>query len=96
LIALFITLSALPAYAQVEQGRFVGRITDQQGSVVPRADVKATNVNTNIIQQAATNASGEFVITPVTAGVYTLSVTRTRVPDDDHRDHRSAGRPDRP
>jgi hypothetical protein len=74
-VVLLFILSALPACSQVEQGRFVGRITDPQGSVVPRADVKATNVNTNIVQQAATNASGEFVITPVTAGVYTLSVT---------------------
>lgn len=61
--------------AQVETGRFVGRITDPQGALVPGAVVKATNVGTNIVQTATTNSSGEFVITPVQAGVYNLTVT---------------------
>src|SRR5581483_7030241 len=62
------------AHAQVETGRLVGRVTDEQGAVVARAQVKATNINTNIAQEAETNNTGEFVITPVVAGVYTLSV----------------------
>ena len=61
--------------AQVETGRFVGRITDPQGALVPGAVVKATNLGTNIVQTATTNSSGEFVITPVQAGVYNLTVT---------------------
>ncbi len=63
--------------AQVESGRLVGRITDAQDAVVAQATVRATNVNTNIVQQAVTDSSGNFVITPVAAGVYTLSVGAT-------------------
>ncbi len=41
------------AHAQVEQGRFVGQITDPQGAVIPGASVKLTNVGTNIVQPIA-------------------------------------------
>jgi hypothetical protein len=68
---------ALSAYGQVESGRFVGHITDAQGADVPHAIVKATNTGTNIVQTALTDLTGNFVITPVSAGVYSLSVTAT-------------------
>src|ERR1700738_1157933 len=68
---------ALSAYGQVEAGRFVGHITDAQGAAVPHAIVKATNVGTNIVQSAISDSSGDFVITPVSAGVYSLNVTAT-------------------
>lgn len=68
---------ALSAFGQVETGRFVGHITDAQGAGVPHAMVKATNVGTNIVQTAISDSSGDFVITPVSAGVYSLSVTAT-------------------
>jgi hypothetical protein len=73
-------LSILPvclaciASAQVEQGRFVGRIADPSDSVIPGALIKITNLGTNITQTATTNQVGEFVITPVLAGMYTFTV----------------------
>ena len=66
---------ASSAFGQVESGRFVGHITDVQGAGVPHAIVKATNTGTNIVQSAITDSSGDFVITPVSAGVYSLSVS---------------------
>ena len=68
---------ALSAYGQVESGRFVGHITDAQGAGVPHAMVKVTNTGTNIVQTALTDSSGDFVITPVSGGTYTLSVMAT-------------------
>jgi len=68
-------ICASEAMAQVETGRFVGRITDPQGALVSNAVVKATNLGTNIVQAATTNSSGEYVITPVQAGIYNLTVT---------------------
>jgi hypothetical protein len=66
---------AMSAYGQVESGRFVGRVQDPQNAVVAHATVKATNIATNIVQTAMTDSTGNFVITPVSAGVYSLSVT---------------------
>lgn len=63
------------AGAQVEQGRFVGHIQDPTGAAIVGANVEATNVATNIVQRAQTNEGGDFVITPVLAGNYILTVT---------------------
>jgi hypothetical protein len=72
MIALALTASAM---AQVEQGRFVGRIADPQDASIVGAVVKATNNGTNISQSAVTDGGGNFVITPVQAGTYSFSVT---------------------
>ena len=77
LVLLLLPGVPLSAYGQVESGRFVGRITDSQGAEVPHAIIKATNSGTNIVQTAITDGSGDFVITPVSAGVYSLTVTAT-------------------
>ena len=61
----------------MESGRFVGHITDAQGASIPHALVKATNTGTNILQTALTDSTGDFVITPVAVGVYSLNVTAT-------------------
>lgn len=63
------------AAGQVEQGRFVGHIQDPTGAIIVGANVEATNVATNIVQRAPTNDGGDFVITPVLAGNYILTVT---------------------
>jgi Carboxypeptidase regulatory-like domain len=77
-IALVLLLGvAFSAYGQVESGRFVGHITDAQGASVPHAMVKATNMGTNIVQTALTDTSGDFVITPVSAGIYSINITAT-------------------
>lgn len=75
LFALIFGVTVPFAAAQVEQGRFVGRITDPADAVIVGASVKVTNLGTNITQTAVTNRSGEFVVTPVEAGVYSISVT---------------------
>ncbi len=75
ILMLLVMGAAVSGIAQVEAGRFVGRITDAQGAVVMQAGVKVTNVNTNITQSATTDSSGNYTITPVAAGVYVLSVT---------------------
>ncbi len=77
LAAASLVLPALRAHAQVEDGRFVGRITDPTGAVIPHAAIAVKNTETNITQNTATNDDGDFVITPVKAGTYTLIVTAT-------------------
>ncbi|WP_213806096.1 carboxypeptidase-like regulatory domain-containing protein [Granulicella sp. dw_53] len=74
IVGIFLALT-VSAIAQVEKGRFVGRITDPQDAGVPGASVKVTNAGTNIVQTAVADGSGNFVITPVEAGFYSLSVT---------------------
>jgi hypothetical protein len=73
-ITVLLSLTA-GAMAQVEQGRFVGRIADPQDAAIAGATVMVRNAGTNIVQSAVTDGGGNFVITPVEAGVYSLTVT---------------------
>jgi Carboxypeptidase regulatory-like domain len=75
IFAISIFLLTISSTAQVEQGRFVGQIVDPQGAYVAGAAVKVTNAGTGIVQTAVTDGSGNFVITPVQAGIYSLSVS---------------------
>lgn len=77
LLCLLMLLISGEAMAQVEQGRFVGHIQDPTGAAIAGAAVEATNLATNIVQRAQSNQGGDFVITPVLAGNYVLTVTAT-------------------
>jgi len=74
-LAFVAAIVSAAAMAQVEAGRFVGRIADPQDASIAGAAVKVTNTATNIVQTAVTDGNGNFVVTPVQAGVYILSVT---------------------
>src|SRR5436305_1709243 len=75
-VALLSLLVFAPAaHPQVEQGRVVGRVTDAQNAVVAGATVRLTNLDTNIVQTATSDSSGNYVITPVPAGNYGISVS---------------------
>ena len=74
-VALLSLLLVAPALPQVEQGRVVGRVTDAQNAVVAGATVRLTNLDTNIVQTGTTDNSGNYIITPVPAGNYGISVT---------------------
>jgi len=69
-----VLLNAGLLHAQVEQGRFVGRISDPQGAAMPGVTVQVQNVDTNIILTGVSNSSGEYVVTPVPAGNYVITV----------------------
>jgi len=75
MLSIILLLLTVAAGAQVEQGRFVGHIQDPTSAVIVGATVEATNVATNIVQRGQTNKDGDFVITPVQAGNYILTVT---------------------
>src|SRR3954467_31089 len=72
---LFLLVFAPAAFPQVEQGRVVGRVTDAQNAVVAGATVRLTNLDTNIAQTATSDTNGNYIITPVPAGNYGISVS---------------------
>jgi hypothetical protein len=71
----FLLCASITTVAQVEQGRFVGKVTDSSGAAVVGASVVSRNVDTNIEQRTISNDTGEYVITPVPVGVYALTFT---------------------
>lgn len=69
--ALSLFVSAL-SLAQVNTATIYGSVTDPSGAAVTQATVNATNQNTNASWPASTNAQGEYTLTFLPAGTYTI------------------------
>src|SRR5204863_8582267 len=76
-IALF-TILALPTrtHAQLTRGAISGTVRDQAGAVLPGAQVKVINPQTNVAREAVTNDEGFYRIGAVEPGVYTVLVEK--------------------
>jgi len=73
-LALFAGVSVPPAFAQTESGTLVGSVRDASGGVVPGARVTVTNTETNVSRHVATNAVGEYIVTPLMVGIYSVRI----------------------
>ena len=63
-----------PVFAQSDRGSITGRVTDQNGAVVPDAKVTLANVETNEAREVTTNNEGDYSIPQLQAASYTLKV----------------------
>ncbi|MGH9328565.1 MAG: carboxypeptidase regulatory-like domain-containing protein [Terriglobia bacterium] len=70
---LFILAAGLPA--QVNLATVVGTVKDTSGAVVPNAKVTVKNQGTGIERTTSTSASGDYTITNLPVGHYSLTVT---------------------
>src|SRR5262249_7437159 len=78
MLMLGLTCAAHAAWAQLaSQTALVGTITDQDGLVVPGAQVVATNVGTRDTYETTTNAEGYYNLQFVRTGTYEISVALT-------------------
>ncbi len=68
-------LLAVAGYSQTFRGAINGTVTDQSGAVVASADVKATNVATDVSVTTDTTKDGEFSFQDMPLGTYKISVT---------------------
>jgi hypothetical protein len=77
LFVLFFGLFALlanPAQSQDATGRVIGTVFDQQGGVVPGAQVTVTNTATGITRATTTNKDGYFEVLDLPIGPYNVTV----------------------
>lgn len=72
--ALLLLLTAQVATAQEYRGTILGRVFDQQGAVLPGATVLVTNENTNITDQAVSEADGAYTVPFLIPGTYQVRV----------------------
>src|SRR5262245_5090024 len=70
-------LPALPLHAQVTTGTLVGQLRDGTGAVIPGATVVATHEGTGVSREAVTDANGEFVLSALPSGAYTVRIELT-------------------
>lgn len=66
--------ACFPVQAQVETGKIVGSVKDESGALVAGAIVTVTETQTNVERKTTTNAQGEYVVTELRSGEYTVAV----------------------
>jgi hypothetical protein len=65
-----------PLLAQHDTGAIAGTVTDPAGALVPGAKIVATEVDKTLKYQAQTNAAGEYVISALPIGRYTVLIEK--------------------
>src|SRR6185369_1421388 len=73
-IAFCLALAFLPAMAQTTTGSIVGTVTDKTGAVVPGAALTVTNIDTGSSNKTITDSSGNYAVTPLPVGHYSVTV----------------------
>ncbi|MGH9473798.1 MAG: carboxypeptidase regulatory-like domain-containing protein [Terriglobales bacterium] len=74
-LALF-CFGALPGWAQTASGSVTVQVRDQSGAVLPGAQLKLVNLNTQSVRTGASASQGAYTFVNVPPGTYSLSVTR--------------------
>ena len=72
-----IGLFSLPLHSQVITGDILGTVTDPNGAVVPNAKVSVRNLGTQTIRTTLTSANGDYSISLLPPGHYSVSVEAT-------------------
>ncbi len=61
---------ALPVAAQVDRATLTGTVRDSSDAVVPKATVTVTQLATNVVTKATTNAEGAYLVVNLAPGQY--------------------------
>src|SRR6267142_842903 len=72
--ALMCVWLAASASAQTSLATLRGRVTDEQGGVLPGATLTMRQTDTNTTRSGVTNESGQFYLPSLPAGTYELTV----------------------
>jgi len=76
-ITCILAVAVMPALAQTDAGALRVLVVDPTGSVIPGADVRVTNVETNASDSRASNEEGYANFSPLTRGRYVVDVALT-------------------
>src|SRR6201998_1143475 len=76
-VVVFLISVAVVGFAQVDTGSLVGTVKDASGALLPNVTVTATNTDTGIATGTKTEQNGDYVITPLHIGRYSVSVEAT-------------------
>jgi outer membrane receptor protein involved in Fe transport len=74
---LVVAFATAPGFAQGTNGTLTGKVTDEQGLVLPGVSVTATNQDTGFQRSAQSDSTGEFVINGLPVGAYDVKADLT-------------------
>jgi hypothetical protein len=78
LVLTFVLIAGQPALGQSAgstSSAITGKITDEQGAVIPGASVKARNIENNFIRGAIAGEDGSFLVSQLPPGTYEVTVS---------------------
>jgi len=76
LALLAVVLCPSISFAQTESASIYGRVSDQTGAVIPNADVRLHNIDTNIDFTRTTNQEGFYLLPALKPGRYLIVVSK--------------------
>ena len=89
---LLILLLVVCAFAQSDQARLVGTITDSSGGVIPNSVVIITEAKTNFKRQAKADAKGSYIISNLPSSLYSVTAAAPNFSTTEVKDYQlSAG-----
>src|ERR1044072_2688157 len=75
LLVMFLATICLTAYAQQDQGRIAGTVTDANGGLVPGASIVVKNERTGEERTATSTDSGTYIVSGLRASLYTITAS---------------------
>src|SRR5215472_1270338 len=77
-LGIFLSLGAPPAWSQATStGTVSGQVTDAQGAIIPGAEIKVTDVSTNIARTTVSNDAGRYIFVDVPPGTYNITISKS-------------------
>src|SRR5271169_2442534 len=76
MLVVFFSLSAGATWAQTENARISGRVTDLSGGVIVGAQCKVTNIETEVSVTTTTNEDGIYVLPDLHPATYRLTIQK--------------------
>src|SRR6185312_3874506 len=76
LLTILLTTLIAGAQTQITSGTIQGTITDENGAVVPAANVEIKNLDTNLTRTATTDEGGRFVALALPPGNYEVTISK--------------------
>ena len=72
LAAILLAGASLPVEAQSTTARVEGVVKDETGAALPGVSVTAVNAGTNFSKSAVTDGEGNYILTPLPIGAYSV------------------------
>lgn len=73
-VTLLLLTISLPCWSQATSAELSGTVQDASGAVIPDAVITATNAETNVPRATRSERNGDYVLTQLPPGEYTVSV----------------------
>jgi hypothetical protein len=78
LISILLCFAFIPmALGQMITGDIIGTVTDPSGAAIPGATVTVTNTGTQLTRKTETNSIGDYSLTLLQTGTYSISIEAT-------------------